>query len=310
MSRGFLLVLNQTCYNKRVLEIIGYYAIAAAIYGLFLGLLLKMTRPAYLSFRRRKSGYGVVFNSITGKPESMAIVSLQTLGGKTFRTAPTDREGRYNLVAPKGDYILEVRKAGYSFPSKILSKKNNDSAYDHILCVKHIIVSDHGSITLNIPIDPINATRRTSFFKSKILRNKRFQGYIGLVAPLLAIYTAYIAREYWVVWILLGFYFTALFFRFLDFKPPAPPYGTIRDAETKDPLDKVMVRIFEQKYGKLLETQVTSAKGRYAFVVKKGRYRLLVQKQGYRSVIINFPDVKDDHFLLAKDILLHRRDSQ
>jgi hypothetical protein len=68
-----------------------------------------------------------------------------------------------------------------------------------------------------------------------------------------------------------------------------------------------MVRIFEQKYGKLLETQVTSAKGRYAFVVKKGRYRLLVQKQGYKSVIINFPDVKDDHFLLAKDVMLHKR---
>ncbi|MFZ6014761.1 MAG: carboxypeptidase-like regulatory domain-containing protein [Patescibacteria group bacterium] len=86
-------------------------------------MLLRLTRPAYLSFRRRKSGYGVVFNSVTGKPESRAIVSLQTLGGRTFRTAPTDQDGRYNLVAPKGDYILEVRKQGFSFPSKILNKK-------------------------------------------------------------------------------------------------------------------------------------------------------------------------------------------
>ncbi len=292
-----------------MLEIIGYHAIAAAAYGLFLAMLLRLTRSAYLSFRRRKSGFGVVFNSVTGKPESMAIVSLQTLGGKTFRTAPTDRDGRYNLVAPKGDYILEVRRAGYSFPSKILNKKNNDSAYENILCVKHIIVTDHGSITLNIPIDPDNVSRRTSLFKRKVLRSKRMQEFVSFVSPFLAIYLAYILREFWIVWLLLGLYLLALIVRFLDFKPPAPPYGTVRDAESRMPIDKVMVRIFEQKFGKLLETQVTSGKGRYAFVVKKGQYRLLIQKQGYKSVIINFPHVKDDHFLLAKDVLLHRREA-
>ncbi|MDF1497277.1 MAG: carboxypeptidase-like regulatory domain-containing protein [Patescibacteria group bacterium] len=291
-----------------MLEVFGYHAIAAAAYGLFLAMLLRLTRSAYLSFRRRKSGFGVVFNSVTGKPESMAIVSLQTLGGKTFRTAPTDKEGRYNLVAPKGDYILEVRKNGFSFPSKILSKKNNDSAFQNILCVKHIIVTDHGSITVNIPIDPKNTTRRISLFKRYILRNKAIQDFFSFTSPFLALLIAYILREFWVVWILLGFYFTALVVRFLDFKPPSPPYGTVRDAETGEPLDRVMVRIFEQKYGKLLETQVTSGKGRYAFVVKKGQYRLLVQKTGYKSVIINFPDIKDDYHLLAKDAILHKRD--
>jgi hypothetical protein len=290
-----------------VLEVIGYHAIVAVAYGLFLIVLLRLTRSAYLSFRRRKSGYGVVFNSVTGKPESMAIVSLATLGGKTFRTAPTDREGRYNLVAPKGDYILEVRKSGYSFPSKILSKKYNDSAYENVLSAKHIIVTDHGSITRNIPIDPKSATRRRSFLKSRVLRNKRVQDFISLSSPVLAIYSAIVLREYWVVWILLFFYFAALVARFLDFKPPPPPYGTIRDADTKRAMGKVLVRIFEQKYGKLLETQLTSGKGRYAFVVKKGKYRLLIQKQGYKSVIINFPDVADNYHLMVKDVVLHKR---
>ena len=295
-------------YNIDVLEVIGYHALAAVAYGLFLAMLLKLTRPAYLSFRRRKSGYGVVFNSVTGKPVSMAIVSLSTLGGKTFRTAPTDKEGRYNLVAPKGDYIVEVRKTGFSFPTKILSKSRNDSAYDNILCVKHIIVTDHGSITMNIPIDPEGAKYKKNWFKIKVLRSKRMQEFVSLTAPLAATGLAYFLRDFWMVWLLLILYFAALVVRFLDFKPASPPYGTVRDADTKSRLDKVMVRIFDQKNGKLLETQVTSQKGRYAFVVKKGQYRLLVQKQGYRSVIINFPKVKDDHHLLAKDVFLHRRD--
>ncbi len=294
-------------YNTAVLEVIGYHAIAAVSYGLFLAMLLRLTRPAYLSFRRRKSGYGVVFNSVTGKPESMAIVSLSTLGGKTIRTAPTDRDGRYNLIAPKGDYILEVRKAGFSFPSRVLSKERNDSSYDNILCAKHIIVTDNGAITRNIPIDPENAGRKASLIKSKVLRSKNTQELVAVLAPVFAVGLAVLLYQFWVVWILLVLYFAALFYRFIDFKPAPPPYGTVRDADTKKVLAKTMVRIFDQKNGKLLETQVTSEKGRYAFVVKKGRYRLLVQKQGYRSVIINFPEVKEDHYLLAKDVFLHRK---
>jgi 5-hydroxyisourate hydrolase-like protein (transthyretin family) len=290
-----------------VLEIIGYHAMTTVVYGFVLGLFLKMTRPAYLSFRRRKSGYGVVFNSVTGKPEAMAVVSLQTLGGKTMRTAPTDREGRYNLVAPKGDYLLEVRKAGFTFPSKILNKNNNDSAYDNLLSATHIIVTDHGSITKNIPIDPIDATRRISIIKRYFIRNRNFQDFLSFFLPVLALIIVVIMREYWILWLVLIFYYSALFFRFLDFKPPAPPYGTIRDAETRIPLDRVMVRIFDQKNGKLLEAQVTSSKGRYAFVVKKGKYRLLIQKQDYKSVIINFPEVKEDYFLLAKDVAMTKK---
>ncbi len=288
-------------------ELIGYHAIATAVYGLVLGLFLKITRPAYLSFRRRKSGYGVVFNSVTGQPESMAVVSLQTLGGKTMRTAPTDSEGRYNLVAPKGDYILEVRKAGFTYPSTILNKHNNDSAYDNLLSATHIIVTDHGSITKNIPIDPKDAKRRISIIKRYFIRNRYFQDFLSFLLPVLALMIVVIMREYWILWLVLMFYYLALFFRFLDFKPPPPPYGTIRDVATKMPLDRVMVRIFDQKNGKLLESQVTSGKGRYAFVVKKGRYRLLVQKQGYKSVIINFPEVKQNYFLLAKDVIMTKR---
>ena len=40
-------------------------------YAVFLLVLLFVTRPAYLAFRRKRSGYGVVFNSVTGIPEPL-----------------------------------------------------------------------------------------------------------------------------------------------------------------------------------------------------------------------------------------------
>ncbi|MFZ6014762.1 MAG: carboxypeptidase-like regulatory domain-containing protein [Patescibacteria group bacterium] len=175
------------------------------------------------------------------------------------------------------------------------------------MTAKHIIINDHGSITVNIPIDPEQASRRTSFLKRKVLRGKWLQDLVAVGAPISAIAMAFFLGRFWAVWILLGFYVMAIVFRFLDFKPPPPPFGTVRDADTNQPLEKVMVRIFEKKFGKLLEAQITSPKGRYAFVVQPGSYRLLVQKDGYKSVIINFPEVRQDHYLLAKDVIMHRR---
>ncbi|MBU2566239.1 carboxypeptidase-like regulatory domain-containing protein [Patescibacteria group bacterium] len=283
-----------------------YELIGGLSYGLFLALLLKITRPAYIAFRRRKSGYGVIFDSLTGKPVPLTPITLLDLGGRTVRTTVTNREGRYNLVAPKGDYIVEIPKPGYTFPSKILNKKNNDSEYADILTAAHIIVTDYGSINKNIPIDPINVKGHASLLKKRVFSSRKSQELLSLICPLLAIALFVPLRGFFSAWILIIIYFLALISRFLDFKPAAPPYGTVRDVDTKAPLKDVVVRIFERKYGKSLESQVTSPRGRYAFIVKKGSYRLLVQKKGYHTVILNYPDIKEDGYLLARDIFMKR----
>ena len=284
-----------------------YELLGSISYGLFLALLLKITRPAYIAFRRRKSGYGVIFDSVTGKPVPLTPISLLDLGGRTVRTTVTNREGRYNLVVPKGDYIIEIPKPGYKFPSKIVTKKNNDTQYSDILTAAHIIVTDYGSLAKNIPIDPPNANRNSSIFKKRIFTSRKTQELASFLCPFLALGLLIPLRSFWMVWILFLIYLLALISRFLDFKPASPPYGTVRDADTKNPLKDVVVRIFEKKYGKALETQVTSPRGRYAFIVNKGSYRLLVQKKGYHSVIINYPEIKNDGYLLARDIFMKRK---
>jgi hypothetical protein len=42
------------------------------------------------------------------------------------------------------------------------------------------------------------------------------------------------------------------------------------------------VRIFDKKYNKLLETQITDARGRYGFIVGRNIYYLLGQVAGYQ----------------------------
>jgi hypothetical protein len=92
-----------------------------------------------------------------------------------------------------------------------------------------------------------------------------------------------------------------------SFRAAKPPFGTIRDAETKEPIERAHIRIFESKFNKLLETQTTSPKGRYAFVVHPGTYRVLVTKKGYKTVLLKYPAITQDGYLIVKDVLMKRR---
>jgi len=60
----------------------------------------------------------------------------------------------------------------------------------------------------------------------------------------------------------------------------------VYDKSSKEPLKNAVIRIFDQKFNKLLETQVTDVKGRYAFLVGKNIYFISSNKEGYASALI------------------------
>lgn len=273
-------------------------------YGLlmaFLAATLWLSRPAWLAFRKRRSGYGTVFHSETGIPEALATVSLRDVHGRVVRTAVTDKQGRYRLMAPKGEYFVEVSKPGFSFPSKYLSKKTYSSVYDRILPSPHVMIKDYGVMTKNIPIDPVAGKGRTSVLRRQYQLPKGLQYLVALSGPVVAVVAAWQLRSWPALLIGVGY---LVFFanRFFSFKPAQPPFGTIRDAQTGEPVDQVVVRLFELKQNKLLETQITSEKGRYAFLVKAGTYRILFERAGYRGLMLNFPNIAKDPYLLARDV--------
>jgi len=270
----------------------------------FLWLTLILSQPAFVAFRKRKSGFGIVFNSVTDEPEPLVAVRLRDVHGVTAASAVTDAEGRYRIVAPNGEYYVEVDKVGFSYPSKRVTKERNGSVYDNVLPSSHIVIKEHGAITKNIPIDPLRPTE-SSWLSWRPKLGKRTQYAIMVAGPALGIAIA-IATNSILIWVVCAAYLAIIITRVLSFKPPQPPFGTIKDAESGKPLDRAMVRVFETRFNKLLETQITSPKGRYAFVVKKGSFRIWIKKQGYRSVILNFPAIRNDGALLTKDVKLKR----
>ena len=265
--------------------------------------LLQLSRSVYLAFRRRRAGYGIVFNSITGLPEPLVSVRLVTPGayGQSMSTAVTDRHGRYRLPAHPGEYLVEVKKEGFVFPSKHL--KERSTVYDNILPAARIQVRDHGVITKNIPVDPADISTASRIFHGDSFLDKRTKYILAYLSPVALVWIPLI-RGSWVLWTLFGGYLVVILYRTFTFKPAPPAFGTVTNAQTKEPVTQAAVRVFSTEFNKLLETQVTGPRGRFAFVVHPGSYYLLIKKPGYRSVRMNFPAIKKDGFILARDVML------
>lgn len=285
-------------------DVVGHLAYAAILL-----ILLRLSRPVYLAFRRQRSGYGVVFNSFTGMPEPLVSVRLVTPGvhGQTISSVVTDKHGRYRLTARPGEYVVQAVKMGFVFPSRYL--KQQSSVYDNILPSAHIIVKDHGVITKNIPIDPADGGKRSRAFGFGLHLHSNIQYLLAYGSPVLLYFYPSLRRST-AAWLLFLGYLAVVIHRLFTFKPGDPAFGTLTDATTHAPVEQAVVRIFNAKFNKLLETQITGPRGRYAFVVQPGAYYLLIKKSGYRSVRINYPAIKKDGFIMAKDVALNRADGR
>ena len=63
-------------------------------------------------------------------------------------------------------------------------------------------------------------------------------------------------------------------------------WGIVFDASNRRPVGNAVVRLFEPKYNKLVETTLTDTLGRYSFLVGPNEYFVRTDKEGYDQHII------------------------
>lgn len=61
----------------------------------------------------------------------------------------------------------------------------------------------------------------------------------------------------------------------------SPPWGTVRDSQTREPIKLAMVRLIDEKTQRVIDTEVTDPQGRFGFFVAQGHYYVTVLKDGY-----------------------------
>ena len=243
------------------------------------------TQPLLLLQRRKRKGWGVVYNSLTKNPIDLAYVRLVDVStGRIVRTKITDGLGRFAFFVGKGRYKLEASKDKFDFPSEVVKDSKADGRYGEIYHSEEIVVeADAHRVSPNIPLDPaevVEASVRKMMAKA-IMRKVQFA--ISLTGIALAIVSIAIVPSPKTFFILCAH--IALFFliRRLAFPPKPRTWGTIYGAVQKKPLHYAVARIFDTEYNKLLDTQLTDAKGRYAFLASQRKYYVTYEKKGYEK---------------------------
>jgi len=254
---------------------------AASWFNLLAYLQYLFTQPILLFGRLRRKKWGTVYNSLTKQPVEFAIVRLVNHESHlTAQTMVTDMHGRYVFHVHKGNYILEAVKPGFGYPTQYLADKKQDVSFPDLYHGEVIAIEDENVIALNIPLDPINLDRTPAQVSlHKTLKNfQHALALLGVVSSLAAVAILPTTQYVILAFVQIGFY---LLFRKLSLPAKATPWGMVYDVKTGKPLARAVVRIFDKKFNKLLETQYTDKYGRYGFFVGSNVFYVTVEKEGY-----------------------------
>ncbi len=255
------------------------------------------TEPFAWFFRRRRRGWGVVYNSITKKPIDLAVVRLYNYQTKKLiRSQVTDKNGRYNFLVDEGQYIIEIERRGYIFPSQILKEVAEDLQYTDIYHGEVIRVSkkEEGAITANIPIDQ----EEVKISNSKIIRQnfwKNIKEDIGAVGPIFGVLSFLITPTILIGSFAVGHIILFLLFRRLAGRQKPKSWGVVYDLDNRKPIKNAVARIFSPQHNRMLEAQVTDKYGRYGFLVDNNAYFIVASKEGYqdnKTAVINLTHKK------------------
>jgi hypothetical protein len=242
-----------------------------------------LAHPTLLIARRRRKKWGVVYNSLSKLPIDLVIVRLlDATTGRIIRSAVTDKDGRYFFIIQKGQYKMVAAKAGYVYPSALLRSQKEDVNYLDLYHGELIDVKEETAITANLPLDPVSAEKTPK----KILWEgiaRRFQKSIGIISIAAMGVASIITPTPLVLAMFVVNLLMYVTFRRLSVGKKPKNWGIVYDEVSGKPVQNAVARIFEAKFNKLLETQVTDIRGRYSFLVGNNVYYVTFEKPGYQK---------------------------
>ncbi len=248
-------------------------------------LLLLAVQPLLFLSRRRRQGWGTVYNAATKVPIDLATVRLIDItNGRIVATKVTDKDGRFAFTPKAGTYRLEARKPGFVFPALSLSDVSDDGAFEEIYHGTLIAPAENGrTLTLNVPLDPDEAPPEEARALLSVRNKKALRRFLALSGPCLSLVALIVSPRLPVFLLFLLQVFLYQIFRRLA-EPPMPvSQGTVYDIDTRRPISGAVVRVLSLPYHKVLETRLTDARGRYSFHVGAGSYYLTAVKPGFEK---------------------------
>ncbi len=256
-------------------------AMAASAFSILNYLWFLLTQPFILLGRKKRERWGIVYNSLSKAP--VDLVAVRLIHAKTnliLQTRITDAKGRFSFRVRPGQYRLEATRQGYRYPSAYMKGVTEDGEYLDVYQGQIVSVEEESSITVNIPLDPDvkEQPSRTVIFKHWL---RRFQSFVSSISVFVTLGALIISPSLLMLGMLIGQILVYLLFHRLAAAGKPKGWGIVYDAGTRRPIGQTVVRIFDKKFNKLLETQVTDRRGSYGFFAQKNVYFMTADKPGY-----------------------------
>jgi hypothetical protein len=267
-------------------------------------------QPLLVLGKKKREAWGQVYNAFTKLPVDLAMVRLvDAESGRVVQTRVTDATGRYLFVAEPGTYRIEVGKKDFSYPSALLAGEKSDGRLVDIYHGEQIAVTEEGAtVTPNIPLDPAGQAK----MPARIVREKRLRiaQHIISMTGIATTLIAFAISPAWYIAAFLGLHF-AMYASFVRYVAPKKPkgWGVVYDRASRVPIHRVVARLFTKAYDKLVDTQMTDTKGRYAFLVGPNEYYVVFEREGYEKRQTDALDLrgrKEERIVVKEDVPLER----
>lgn len=258
---------------------IGTAVVSAAVLGssfqLFAFLQYILSAPVLFIARRRKYAFGTVYNSANKLPLDLATVRLLSKEGKLLRSKVTDRSGRYFFHIAPGEYRLVVQKQGYIAPSQIVKVKK-DGPWDDVYLGEAVpATAEHPIIAKQIPADPQNEAKSKRGIRFRILL-RVLQHAIAISGVLISLYVFLVTQSLLSLGLVILQVLVYALTKALIRPVQRPSFSFVYGPNGK-PVQGAVVRLFEPKFNKLIESAITDGKGRFAFLVGPNTYYLRIE---------------------------------
>jgi len=265
-------------------------------------------QPILLFWRRKRKKWGVVYDALTKLPIDLATVRLLDANTKKIiQSRVTDIKGRFLFIVDSGEYILQITKNGFAFPTTLLANKKTDGEFLDVYHGELIkVTAENTVVTPSIPMEPSNKKEKVPWkivWRGRLVVLQQVVSLLGVLGTALAFY---IIPE-WYIGIFLAVQII-LYFGFNRFAKPKKPsgWGIVSERENKKPVGKVITRLFSKEYNKLIETKITDGSGRYAFLVGPSDYYVTFEKTGFKTEKtpdISSSEIKKEGFI-GKNVAL------
>ncbi|MEK7680570.1 MAG: fibronectin type III domain-containing protein, partial [Patescibacteria group bacterium] len=254
---------------------------------------LLFLQPLMMLGWRKRAKWGLVYNALNKQPIDLAMVRLfNAENGKLVQSKVTDPQGHYIFIVNPGKYKIEVKKNNYVFPTNLLKEFKSDGQKIDLYHGEIIEVAEkNASITANIPVDPVGARKKPArLIFEKIGRKLQLVlSWAGIIVTGISLYIS----PKWYLAVLLAVHVGLFFlFRRLSMPMKTKGWGIVVDSFSKKPLGKVIARLFNSQFNKLVAIEITDKKGRYSFLAGDDSYYITYEHRDYQPLKTDDIDLK------------------